>query len=128
MKKIVETAFCDMDYMQHGAMVPAEHVNVVILGSDPLDLCNNCVEHIHKWVASMLTPDLAIEAPQPEPHVSPKPGTPEYTAALRAFADAQNPPIRYMYYSKARGKDIPVFGRKIRRLYEENEQRLRAAE
>lgn len=133
-KKVVETAYCDVDYAQTGkAEIRAEHENVVILG-EPYDLCDTCLENITKALDTYLDltpgpapgPDAALTAelkPAQTADTLPQQGTDEWFAAMRAFADAQKPPIRYLYGKENKA----VYSAKLKRMFAANQAQLRAA-
>jgi len=134
-RKVVETIYCDVDIaQQNDTLVIATHYAVPMPFGEPLDMCDHCLEVISKSLGVILSPDglitiastlkieKAIEGAMA--HVIPEKGSPEYYAGMRAFADAQNPPIRYMFGKQ--GQEKITYSPKLRQLYSDNLERLKS--
>lgn len=136
MRKVIEIAYCDIDIARGGPsaeLVTATQLDCATPDGSK-DMCDTCWKEYAELFLAFVSPENALEgqaqaplaveaAPRPAPVEIPEPGTPEYTAGMRAFADAQTPPIRYDYGKD--GKRNWVYNPKLRKLYADNLERLR---
>ena len=135
MRKVIEIAYCDIDIARNpeGELVTATQLDIATPDGGK-DMCDTCWKEYAELFLAFVSPEnvlegqaqapLAVEAaPKAKtPHVSPEKGTPEYYQSLRDFADAQDPPIRYLYGKPE--KQSAQYSQVLRRRWEENETRL----